>query len=239
MSGPRISSGEDSKQDYGTPDAFLAFVVERFGPIEFDLAAHQLNKKHARYLAPEFFIEKFDPDPGKKFDSAAVVKSLIKRGAIDGEAAEAVLRAVIGKTKCLIKVKNHDTKPYALDAFKQSWSELSRKFATKGLPGLLWLNCEFSDIDPWAERCKQEAERGANILLLTPAAVGSNWYRDHVAGNADVYKLNGRLCFDGKNVFPKDCILSHFHPGLQHTQNVWEWRKNKIWHSWTSMEVTE
>jgi hypothetical protein len=232
--GPRVTSGEDSKQDYGTPDDFLKPVVERFGPIQFDLAAHQLNTKHERYFAPEWFVEKYDPDPKKKFDGAAVVKSLIKRGALDEEAADAVLRAVTGKTKCEIRVKNHDKKPYALDAFKNSWAELSRKFHTGSNPGLLWLNCEFSEIEPWALRCRSEAELGANVLLLTPAAVGSNWYRDNVAGYADVYELNGRLCFDGKNVFPKDCILSHFYNGATLTKYVWEWRKNKIWHSWAS-----
>jgi hypothetical protein len=130
-------------------------------------------------------------------------------------------------------VPNHDTSAYALDAFKHSWADLSRRFLDpNGRPGLLWLNCEFSDIEPWAERCKLEAKKGANVLLLTPAAVGSNWFRNHVGGAADTHILNGRLCFDGKNVFPKDCILSHFHLNAKGDICIWEWKKKTFWRRW-------
>lgn len=233
MSGPRISTGEDSKQDYRTPEDFMAAVVKRHGPIAFDLAAHRGNKQHANYFAPEFFIEKYDPET-KKFSVDEFVESLVLRGARQDEAYKAIVAAVDAKKKCKVSIKNHDKEAYRLDAFKHSWSTISQEFKSpNGGPGLLWLNCEFSDIDPWAERCKQEAERGANILLLTPAAVGSNWYAEHVAGHASIDKLNGRLCFDGKNVFPKDCILSHYHLRSDRSVHVWRWRENKVLHSWT------
>lgn len=38
-----------TKQDYGTPRAFIRAVERRFGPIVHDLAAHAENAKHASY----------------------------------------------------------------------------------------------------------------------------------------------------------------------------------------------
>lgn len=43
----------ESKQDYGTPPAFLAAVERRFGPIVWDLAAHASNSVCGdRYFGP-------------------------------------------------------------------------------------------------------------------------------------------------------------------------------------------
>lgn len=88
------------------------------------------------------------------------------------------------------------------DSLKQDWHKI---------PGLLWLNPPFDQIEPWAKKCHLEAELGAKILLLVPASVGSVWYSRHVHGVArDVYFLSPRLCFDGKAPYPKDCLLAHF-----------------------------
>ncbi len=93
----------------------------------------------------------------------------------------------------------------------------------------MWLNPEFKNIEPWAEKCAYESARiysvfgKGRILLLTPASVGSNWFRDHVDGKARVYLLNGRLRFVGhKQPYPKDCILSVYGepPGYE----VWSWK---------------
>lgn len=231
MGGPRITTGEDSKQDYSTPADFLGAVTNQFGPIQFDLAAHKLNAKHERYFAPKNFSFKFDPE--KKFNAEATIAAFARQGAHEDEARKIILRTVEVGMKGEFYVPNHDDGAYALDAFKNSWADLSNIFRSPGGdPGLLWLNCEFSDIEPWASRFKEEAKKGANGLLLTPAAVGSNWARDHVLGTADVYILNGRLCFDGKNVFPKDCILSHFHPGAKGDMYIWEWKRNMFWRTW-------
>lgn len=77
------------------------------------------------------------------------------------------------------------------------------------LGGLLWLNPPFTNIGLWAEKCAFEAKLGAKIAFLTPASVGSNWFRDHVHNKAYVLALNGRLMFDGAtDPYPKDCMLS-------------------------------
>jgi hypothetical protein len=52
LGGARISSGKGSKQDYATPAAFIAAVTKRWGPISFDLAAYNENRKSDNYFAP-------------------------------------------------------------------------------------------------------------------------------------------------------------------------------------------
>lgn len=99
------------------------------------------------------------------------------------------------------------------DALVQSWG---------GLGTHMWLNPPFAGIAPWAEKCAGTILWGAHLSFLVPAAVGSNWFRDFVDGRARVYFLNGRLCFDGKSPYPKDCILVRYNdpPGYE----VWTWR---------------
>lgn len=194
----------------------MAAVAKRFGPVQFDLAAHAGNAQHARYFAPTEFVttgllEVFgltenDPIPPDVVHIKTTKKSRIFER----------------------RVKNIDPAAYALDAFAYPWAPLSAKFsAPDGGLGLLWLNCEFGDVTPWSERCLREMGDGANITLLTPAVM-ANWFRDHIAGRADTYFLSGRVCFDGKNVFPKDCMVSHFHPGAEGRVALWDWKRDEI-----------
>ena len=129
-----------------------------------------------------------------------------------------------------------DPMAYGMDAFDHKWHSLSEPGVWQNYPserkGLLWLNCEFNDIPSWAERCRNEAAMGAEILLLTPAAVGSNWFSKSIAGHADVYLLNGRLSFISGASYNKDCMLSHYHPGNLKIC-VWDWRCDRILYSWT------
>jgi hypothetical protein len=102
------------------------------------------------------------------------------------------------------------------DSFTVDWHQLA--------PGeLLWLNCEFANIRPWAAKCAAECALGARILLLVPASVDSNWYANHVHGRAAVYALNPRVKFVGhKHVFPKPLALCLYGdaPGF----DVWRWK---------------
>lgn len=89
--------------------------------------------------------------------------------------------------------------------------------------GLLWLNPPFNDIAPWARKCAKESALGAAILFLTPASIGSEWFANFVFPYARVLALRPRISFDGKNPYPKDCILSVFHnpiPGME----LWRWK---------------
>lgn len=101
------------------------------------------------------------------------------------------------------------------DSLKQDWHSLR---------GLLFLNPPFNDIAPWAEKCDYESNLGARILFLTPASVGSNWFADHVHRRARVYAIRPRLSFDGKNPYPKDCILSYYSFGTANTFETWKWK---------------
>jgi hypothetical protein len=221
MAGPRVSSGEDSKQDYSTPADFMAAIEKRFGPVQFDLAAHAGNAKHVRYFSPKEFVhtgtaEQMDGHRG-------VLVPLFK----DKKRTQPK-RNKAGDPLFEKRTPAFDPAAYALDAFAHPWAELSAKFsAPDGEPGLLWLNCEFGDVPPWAARCLKEMADGANITLLTPVAI-ANWFRDHIAGRADTYLLSGRLCFDGKNVFPKDCMVSHFHRGAEGRVQIWDWQRDIV-----------
>lgn len=52
MSGPRVTSGTESKQDYATPWELVRAIESRFGPIVLDLAANADNAKAARWYGP-------------------------------------------------------------------------------------------------------------------------------------------------------------------------------------------
>jgi phage N-6-adenine-methyltransferase len=91
---------------------------------------------------------------------------------------------------------------------------------------LCWLNPEFSDIAPWAEKCAHESVvHGAKILFLVPASVGSEWFFHHVHKKALVLPLRGRIVFVGqKNGFPKDLMLCAYGVGETGFGDPWKWK---------------
>lgn len=111
--------------------------------------------------------------------------------------------------------------------------------------GWLWLNPPYGNIGEWAEKCAEESKAGAKILFLVPAGVGSNWYADHVHGNAEIRALRPRLVFDflypidykgrdgkpspkaGKrntDPYPKDLILCLFDYARKPVFHPWKWK---------------
>jgi hypothetical protein len=229
MSGPSVTTGPESRQDYQTDPLFMEAVKKRFGPIGFDLAAHAGNTQHARYFAPTEFVTTGTLTEISLIEfRSGVIKPLLKKG-----------KQVVKKSGELVYqkiVENKDPAAYGFDCFKHSWSKLAYDLSpTKvfAVPPrlLLWLNCEFDDVDRYAARCKEEASKGAEILLLTPMGM-TKWFINHILNQADSYFLCGRLCFDGRSPYPKDCMLTHFSP-LDHSHvHIWDWRKDKIlWES--------
>lgn len=89
--------------------------------------------------------------------------------------------------------------------------------------GRCFLNPPFSHIAPWAKKC---SESECPILFLVPASVGSEWFAKYVDGIAYVMFLRGRLSFDGKGPFPKDCLLAGYNLGEPYKPGyeVWDWR---------------
>ncbi len=230
MGGPRVSSGTDSKQDYQTPADFMAAVGKRFGAPTFDLAAHAGNHQVEPYFAPREFVLKVER--GKPTDLDALIADIVRAGADAEEARRTVFEQwarITGKGKII--VPNRDTRAAALDALRLETGG-RRRWAPYFGGGLGWLNCEFADVDPRADACAWNMrEDGVRSLLLTPA-VFAGWHTAHVAGVADVYELSGRLTFDGKSPFPKDCRLSHFHPEATGKLSIWDWRRDVIVAEW-------
>lgn len=155
MTEPQQKPGS-SRQDFGTPKAFLDAVERNWGPITIDLAAHPGNHVVPRYFGPGGEIE---------------------------------------------------------DSLSATWPS----------EGVLWLNPEFGNIAPWAQKATSYRGTTGVILMLTPASVGTNWFAAHVHHKAMVLALSGRLSFDGKAPYPKDLMLSVF--GHATGFDVWDWRK--------------
>ncbi|MDE2099188.1 MAG: hypothetical protein KGL39_18180 [Patescibacteria group bacterium] len=93
---------------------------------------------------------------------------------------------------------------------------------------LNWLNPPYANIGPWAKKCLEESQRGCKILMLVPASVGSNWWRDYVHEKASVWFLNGRLTFVGeKHPYPKDLALILWGRTWSPGYHIWTW-KNEL-----------
>lgn len=94
--------------------------------------------------------------------------------------------------------------------------------------GNKWLNPEFKDIAPYAQKCAEALTRPGvggrgNIFLLTPASIGSEWFNDFVHQRALVIGIRPRLSFSGMgDPYPKDLMLSVYgeNPGFE----TWRWR---------------
>lgn len=162
-----------SKQDYGTPDAFVDAVLAYLdiGGFKFDLACHRDNK---------------------------------------------IRRALKGM---IWPLTNSLTAEWPVGSF---WH---------------WLNPPFKNINRWVAKCEAFAKSGGRVAVLVPAAVGSNWWAEHVHGKAYVLFLSPRLTFKGTppnprtgkvDAYPKDCALLLYGfgtPGLGCTgYDIWRWK---------------
>lgn len=77
--------------------------------------------------------------------------------------------------------------------------------------GVGWLNPPYDNIGLWAKKADEEAQKGARVLMLVPASVGTNWYLDYVHFKHPVDFLNGRIHFEGhEDPYPKDLMLVLF-----------------------------
>src|SRR5678816_3104738 len=127
----------------------------------------------------------------------AIEKQLGRKFDVDLAASPENMKAV----ECL--TKKHDSLNYP-------WAET---FDDK----LCWLNPPFARIAPWVEKAYEETrESHLKIVMLVPAAVGSNWFANFVYDKARVLFLRPRFAFEGQEVnpntgkadpYPKDCML--------------------------------
>ncbi len=91
------------------------------------------------------------------------------------------------------------------------------------LEGLLYLNPPFAHIGVWAQKCFDESVKGAKIIMLVPASVGSEWYADFCFENCLTVAIRPRLTFEGHtNCYPKDLMLLMF--GFEEVGfELWKW----------------
>lgn len=114
-----------------------------------------------------------------------------------------------------------------IDSLAQDWAQLSVFMRARA--GVFFLNPPFKKIAPWAEKCAQtrpHLRTQHTIILLIPAAPGSNYHRDYFHNQCLNLWLNGRPIFDGKDPFPKDCALHVFGSNIEPDYDVWEWKKD-------------
>lgn len=90
------------------------------------------------------------------------------------------------------------------NALAKNWSDV--------LDGVIgWLNPPYNNIGLWAKKADEEAQKGARVIMLVPASVGSNWYLDYVHFKHPVDFLNGRIQFEKhEDPYPKDLMLVLF-----------------------------
>ncbi len=95
------------------------------------------------------------------------------------------------------------------------WKSMTEAASDNLKHGCAWLNPPFKAVGPWMEKCCYESARGAKIISLTLSSLGSNWYRDHVEGQALSLILRERVTFEGcKDPFPKELMITLWGFGL-------------------------
>ena len=100
------------------------------------------------------------------------------------------------------------------DSLKEDWSTLV---------GTAYLNPPFGSMVPWARKCASVRDRTGWTLLLCPSSTGAGWFQEHIVPHGFVLELAPRICFNGKQPFPKDCLLTAFGFGIV-GRGFWRWR---------------
>lgn len=128
-----------------------------------------------------------------------------------------------------------DIKEFAVDLAADQFNTVAQIYLTKEMDalskdwreawtGAAWINPPYDHIAPWV---KNAYECKGYVVMLVPASVGSNWWRDWVHNKAHVWFLNGRLTFVGcTDPYPKDCALIAYQSswlGLGWEYDVWTW----------------
>ncbi|MHB1662982.1 MAG: DNA N-6-adenine-methyltransferase [Thermoplasmataceae archaeon] len=77
--------------------------------------------------------------------------------------------------------------------------------------GLVFVNPPYSRALPlWVAKCFQEADAGAVVIGLVPSRTDTRWWHSHVAGQASILMLKGRLKFgngQGSAPFPSALVV--------------------------------
>jgi phage N-6-adenine-methyltransferase len=73
---------------------------------------------------------------------------------------------------------------------------------TKRWKGTVFCNPPYShNIGRWVRKAREEALRGATVVMLIPARTDTSWFHKYIFGGArELYFVSGRLRFSGSNV---------------------------------------
>lgn len=129
-----------------------------------------------------------------------------------------------------VKKKFHLT-GFNLDAAAGDSNTKAPVFYDEAANGLLlpwetwtWCNPPYANIEPWVKKAYHESLLGHGSMLLLPASVGANWWKNWVHDLAHVHFLNGRITFVGQtDPYPKDCALLVYTPFSAGGYNIWSW----------------
>lgn len=108
-----------------------------------------------------------------------------------------------------------------MDSLSMKWSGWGN-----GRDEFAWLNPPYDHIERWV---KKAVECDRPIIMLVPASVGANWWKNYVHELAHVILLNGRITFVGCDTpYPKDCVLLVYNHTTWHAHDVpfyqvWTW----------------
>lgn len=91
--------------------------------------------------------------------------------------------------------------------------------------GWSFCNPPYADITPWVEKAFFEMmDEGANVAMLVPASVGSNWWANWVHNVAHTLFLNGRITFEGAtDPYPRDLAILLYSPMMNGSYGIWRW----------------
>ena len=102
------------------------------------------------------------------------------------------------------------------DSLKQDWFlDYLQDDLTSEDDVAYWLNPPFKNTSEWMKKCAEESDKGAKIVTLTLASIGSKWYRDYVQPNA-LSLITERIKFDGQPTgFNRDTMITLWGFGMR------------------------
>lgn len=101
------------------------------------------------------------------------------------------------------------------DSLVQEWAK----------PGWCYCNPPYADIEPWVAKGWIESQSGANIAMLLPASVGSNWWKTYVHNKGYVLLASPRLTFVGHtSPYPKDLVVVLYTSFGAKGYETWAWK---------------
>ena len=94
--------------------------------------------------------------------------------------------------------------------------------------GLNWLNPPYKEIGKWVKKAHLETERNpqCRVIMLIPASVSTNWYRDYVQGKALCVPIRRPKFVGQKNVIAKDMMLVVYGEPRVGWSPQWNWKPN-------------